>query len=325
MTKYTIETLSKINQRFILNHGNLTQSDVDKVNNYIALIEESRTETTARIGDILQYTNEYGQYNKSAHIDTIENGEANICENASVSISQNDDFYGFYFSTSGGDWHNLKLDNFKYMGKVKKTFWTFGHMGACASGGIYFEALVNVWECNENKKEFSTKTHDDFYIYYHKNGTQMRYKFTALKDATSINAWKTEEELMTWARTHRATFEKGYNCIIAWTYKEIEHHVSPTEYAEIQGIEDIMQCNGKRMCKRIYDDKNYILHTYFVWYWEDETITDFAERSMKQNEIRKQYEVDYNVPVNIYALEELRQGKTKKINIMKYFEQLEED
>ena len=74
--------------------------------------------------------------------------------------------------------------------------------------------------------------------------------------------------------------------------------------------------NGsKRRCKRIYDDKNYILHTYFVWYWEDNT-QEFYTRINNQNKIIDSYEVDYRKnEVNKIALEELRSGKIKPLKI----------
>ena len=74
--------------------------------------------------------------------------------------------------------------------------------------------------------------------------------------------------------------------------------------------------NGsKRRCKRIYDDKNYILHTYFVWYWEDNT-QEFYTRMNNQNKIIDSYEVDYRKnEVNKIALEELRSGKIKPLKI----------
>ena len=37
-----------------------------------------------------------------------------------------------------------------------------------------------------------------------------------------------------------------------------------------------------------------------------------------QNELRKQWEVHYSVPVNIYAHEELRQKKANPLNIWQY-------
>ena len=68
-------------------------------------------------------------------------------------------------------------------------------------------------------------------------------------------------------------------------------------------------------CKRVYDDKNYILHTYFVWYWEDDT-QEFYTRMNNQNKIIDSYEVDYRKnEVNKIALEELRSGIVKPLEV----------
>lgn len=76
-----------------------------------------------------------------------------------------------------------------------------------------------------------------------------------------------------------------------------------------------MMNGSKRRCKRVYDDKNYILHTYFVWYWEDDT-QEFYARMNIQNKIIDSYEVDYcKNEVNKIALEELRSGIVKPLEV----------
>ena len=117
--------------------------------------------------------------------------------------------------------------------------------------------------------------------------------------------------MQAWLRTKRSVVaEKNtwYGTVI-WTYKEIEHHISDIEFDALNAQEDIFLMNGsKRRCKRVYDDENCILHTYFVWYWEDDTL-DFYKRMSLQNKIIDSYKVDYFTnEVNKIALEELRSG-----------------
>ena len=121
----------------------------------------------------------------------------------------------------------------------------------------------------------------------------------------------TEEEFQSWLRTHRAVISKEYTTV-AWTYKEVEHHCSPAEYDALNAPEDIFLMNGsKRRCKRIYDDDNYIMHTYFVWYWEHD-LTKYAE----ENTVIESYTVDYfKNEVNSIALEEVHSGKIKPLKI----------
>ena len=48
--KYTVETLKPLNVLYDHEHW-LTQQDVDMVNNYVELIEQTRSELTPKIGD----------------------------------------------------------------------------------------------------------------------------------------------------------------------------------------------------------------------------------------------------------------------------------
>ena len=312
---YNIETLSKINNRFIGTHYKLYQSDVEIANELITMIENTRSVQTPKPGDIVRYTDEQGSYYQYAHIEDIKENTANICENGNTYIGKSNNNLGFYLSTSGGAWHDIDINKMVYLGTENKPFWTFGHCGACADGGISFYANVNVWEYNINKMNFSTKTHNKYYISYSDKEIGIGYHFT-----TDGKAWRTEKELQAWIRTFRGVIYKNWhNQIIVFTYKEAQKHVSPEEYNNINGIEDVMTYNGKRRCKRVYDDENYIVYTFFVWYWDDPTMGDWRQQAEKQNELRKQWEVDWSVPENIFAIEELRTGKIKAIDIMTLF------
>ena len=84
---YTLETLTEINQRFVGSHFNLMQSDVDMANKHIEVIEKSRSKETPKIGDIVRYTNKYGEYYHSAMIDSIDGNDVVLCERGSSYIS----------------------------------------------------------------------------------------------------------------------------------------------------------------------------------------------------------------------------------------------
>lgn len=137
-------------------------------------------------------------------------------------------------------------------------------------------------------------------------------------NALSSHAWKTKKEMQAWLRTYRAVTDGKHTWggTVIWTYKEIEHHCSDAEYDALEVPEDIFLMNGsKRRCKRVYDDANCVIHTYFVWYWEDDTL-DFYERMSLQNKVIDSYKVDYFTnKVNKIALEELRSGKVKPLQI----------
>ena len=164
MEKYTIETLSEINQRFIGTHCFLRDSDVEMANELVTAIEKSRTENKPQPGDIVVYTNEYGEYFPYAHIETVKENSVYLCEEANTYVSVDNE--KLYCNSSGGQWKHIYIKDLTYTGNQKeKLFWHFGSFGVCADGGIDFYAKVNVWECNLNKDTFSTKTHDKYYAY----------------------------------------------------------------------------------------------------------------------------------------------------------------
>lgn len=313
MKNYTFETLKKENELFDIYYG-INNSDVERVNHLIDMIEKSRSVESIQAYDVVEYTNEYGEYFPKATA-TMKNGkDIELCENAGIHLGIYDN--KLCGSASGGAFSHHKESEFTYKGTTTKTFWTWGSAGARANGGIYFTATVNLWECNDNKEMFSTKTHDKYYLSHRKSDND--YQYFASHNALSSCAWKTEEDMQAWLRTYRAITdgEHTWGGAVIWTYKEIEHHCSNTEYDALEAQEDVFLMNGsKRRCKRIYDDKNYILHTYFVWYWEDDTL-DFYKRMSLQNKIIDSYKADYSKnKVNKIALEELRSGKVKPLEI----------
>ena len=315
MRKYTLETLKKENELFNSYYG-INNADVERVNHLIDMIEKSRSVESIQAYDVVEYTNEYGEYFPKATVTMKSEESIELCENAGVHLSIYDN--ELCGSASGGAFSHHKESEFSYKGTTTKTFWTWGSAGACANGGVYFTATVNLWECNNNKEMFSTKTHDKYYLSRRKAENNRDYQYLASKAGLSSYAWSTEKDMQAWLRTKRAvvTEKNTWGGAIIWTYKEIEHHCSNTEYDALNVTEDIFLMNGsKRRCKRVYDDENYILHTYFVWYWEDNT-QEFYTRMNIQNKIIDSYKVDYFAnEVNKIALEELRSKKVEPLQI----------
>ena len=314
---YTPEILSKINQRFLSAHYELTESDVEKVNTCVELLEKSRTTEKPMRGDIVRYTTENGEYYAHAFIESIQDGQAYIAEHSNVYLQAHEKFEnGFSCQVSaGGAFHYIPVDEMVYIGTEEKRFWHFGHCGGCADGGIDFYATVNVWECDLNEERYSTRTHDKHYISHDPESDKFggNYQFVSDKH----KAWKTEEDFQAWLRTFRGVVEPGgTKLFVVWAYKQVEHHCSPEEYAALKAFEDTFLMNGSvRRCKRIYDDKKYTVHTYYVWYWNDPE-KDFYERAAEQNEIIDSYTLDWRThKENEYARKELNSGKIQTINL----------
>lgn len=79
--KYTLDTLKKINERFIESHR-MKESDVEMANAYVELIERTRSTAEPQSGDLIQYTDEHGDYYRTAHIEKVNgDGTVNVCEN----------------------------------------------------------------------------------------------------------------------------------------------------------------------------------------------------------------------------------------------------
>lgn len=307
MKKYTLETLKKENELFDSYYG-VNNTDVERVNHLIDMIEKTRSTESIQAYDVVEYTNEYGEYFPKATATMKNKEDIELCENAGVHLSIYDN--ELCGSASGGSFSHHKESEFTYKGTAIKTFWTWGSAGVCANGGIYFTATVNLWECNNNKEKYSTKTHNKYYLSYREAKKPHDYQYFI-----DGHAWKTKKEMQAWLRTYRAVTdgEHTWGCAVIWTYKEIEHHCSDVEYDALEVPEDVFLMNGsKRRCKRVYDDANCIIHTYFVWYWEDNSL-DFYERMNKQNKIIDSYKVTNEV--NKIALEELRSGKVKPLQI----------
>ena len=325
--KYTLSSLKEINNRFCSAHY-MIETDVAKANNYVKLIEYSRSTKIPKVGDIIEYTNEYGDYFMNAHIEQVyENEEVNVCEQPHVPfIWENENQNGICCSTSGGAWLNISQDKLVYIGRREKTFCDWGSCGACADGAIEFKAEVSVWRYTSTDNKFVSKTTKKPYTT--KDFARMKINYCADKNGNpkddsfyvyfgEYHAWKNDLELQAWLRTFRAeVFDWGNNGMYVWYWREEKHSVSPEEFEAIDLPEDTLMNNARILrCKRKYDEEKHIVHTYWVWYW-DEPNKDWRTSAMEQNKIRDElYTLDWHTPVNLYAINEIKSGRVKPIDI----------
>lgn len=147
---YTLESLKVLNPKF-QPHGIVTEindDDVNIVNTVIKNMERDRYIIgKAMAGDSVRFTNENGTYYHYAMIDNIDSNKVTICESPSARVLCNGNVILF-----GERFKSVSPDKLVYIGKTERTFWTFGHCGACAHGNIYFKAFVNEFECHFNNK-----------------------------------------------------------------------------------------------------------------------------------------------------------------------------
>lgn len=267
---YTIESLKEINQLYDYSHG-ITLSDVDMANNYVEVIQLSRTDDRPQVGDIVEFTTRHGDYYRSAHIEAFDRyheGLWDICEQPYTPfIWLTDDKNNIKCNTSGGAWSSMPND-VKLIGKRLKTFCDWGSCGACANGAVHFQAEVNVWEYKEHNPLYGDYTTKDWcrsYISYRadefgkpKDGSNYTYLGDGL-------AFATREDYNVWAATYRANIFKGNNenQEVLFHYREKLHVVSKEEYlALILPVDTRMNNMHTVIVKFEYDDDNHIVNTY---------------------------------------------------------------
>lgn len=123
MKKYTLETLKKENELFDSYYG-LEESDVKKVNHIIEMIEETRSVKAIQKYDVVEYTNEYGEYFPKATATMKREENIELCENAGVHLSICDN--KLCGSASGGAFSHHKENEFTYKGTSSNTFLDLG-------------------------------------------------------------------------------------------------------------------------------------------------------------------------------------------------------
>lgn len=325
--KYTLDTLKKINERFIESHR-MKESDVEMANAYVELIERTRSTTEPQSGDLIQYTDEHGNYYSAAHIEKVNgDGTVNVCEKPYIPfINANVNNDGIRCCTSGGPWCDLPVNKLVYVGKGEKHFQDWGNCGGCANGAIVFNANVSVWEyvdernkfISENGFKFTTKDFDKYYVTFNPDKEKTNYVYF-----TDGNAWESKMDYQAWLRTYRAEVFKGYrqNQFVVWTWRNMAHLVSPDEYDNLDLPEDTFLMNGDLLkCKRTYNEDTHTIDTYFVWYW-NEPGKDFLEVAAEQNRIREErYTLPGKKPEYQIARRELESGEVKYVEAKSYLD-----
>lgn len=154
--KVEYQYLRIINSRFIMEHGELGESDFEKIFAAQKLMATLRLGAQAHQhvfpGDTLQ-----GAYYGGEHPFTngvilsrptwAEEGDTKIhfCANPYVPyICSNGSL-----DTSGGPFFSAEKEHFTFLGEEERLFWCFGHDGACGNGGIYFPCRSNRWQLGE--------------------------------------------------------------------------------------------------------------------------------------------------------------------------------
>ncbi|MCL1855091.1 MAG: DUF4121 family protein [Clostridia bacterium] len=261
---YTLESLKPLNAAYDSEHR-LEQSDVEMANHRIQLIENSRGEKPC-IGDIIEYTDEYGIYSHSAHIQSWDNEtrQLSICTIPTVPfVFLNEGNKEVRFSTDGGPWASVDTAALTYVGKREKLFKEFGHCGAAPNGSVCFKAQVNVWEYiapNQKHPGYSTKDWAKEYINYAENPADGSGYHYCGKNIV----FKTAAELQRWRDTYKAVEFAGHspNQTVFFFYREASMLVSREEWDALDLPLDTRQQNGIIHVKVDYDDDTHLIAAY---------------------------------------------------------------
>lgn len=213
MAKITIDELRENNRGYAYGANMLKECDLEIVNNLIEKIESTRTNTPQPLDKII-YTDKYGGHYPNAMLegDTYYDGLPCIVQHASAHVYIRKDGE-LCFSTSGGSYDGKKeIANFGYIGKAKRTFWTWSSAGAGASHGIYFQAEVSAFTYNERAEELKHLTGEyltPIYVCEHENKPdEYGYRYTAFGAG---RAWRSKKELDSYLAAHKAIEEKTPN------------------------------------------------------------------------------------------------------------------
>lgn len=254
------ENFYKINGLYHIEHG-ITKNDIKMVENYIDYIEKTRSDKTPKVGDIVKYTTEYGDYYGRALISANSGAnEIEICEQPYVPFICNTNNDDMSLSVSGGAFTHTNKSNLKYLGKEKRQFCDWGSCGACGNGAVKFEAEVSVWEYKKPNKygEYSTKDYNKMYI---KKKEKPINGYIIFGDGI---AFETEKDYQAFLKTYRAKeFDNGYNTVIFY-YKEENYLISEEEWQELEGYQiDTRKCNASIITVKVkYDEENKRIKVY---------------------------------------------------------------
>ena len=262
---YTIETLKPLNTVFDENHR-LDQSDADMANAFVKLIESTRGEKPCP-GDIIEYTNEYGNYCENTHIRAFDDKTGHlsvrICPYVPIVYQEDDGKIGWRH-TGGGPCDSVDAASLTYIGKREKLFAVFsGHCILPAHSAVYFNAQVNIWEYiapDQKHPGYSTKDWVKQYISYRENpveGCEYRYYGQNI-------AFRTAAEYQLWKDTYKAVeFPGGSpNQTILFLYRESDRLISREEWDALDFPLDTRMVNGIIPVKVDYDDDAHMITVY---------------------------------------------------------------
>lgn len=260
---YSLEQL--INENLLVDAYYIGQRDVDHVNKLINLIKSTRSIERPIIGDILQYTNNYGDYFPSAFF----NNETDKCGGVCLSggypfVFENESTTtGISFSTSGGPWVNPPIERFKYIGRREMRFRFFRTVMEPTNGSLDFRATVNVWKfCEPNQRygSYTTEAWSKSHFFVKEFSPDGNPK--KIYQGSAECPW---DEYTAWLEAFCAkeyTQDAGQNRVV-FHYREVDHLLSYEMWDDLPLEYDTRRINGSVMLVKVKIDHHaHTVHTF---------------------------------------------------------------
>lgn len=267
---YTLESLLVHNESYNREHR-LTKNDVDMANEYVRLIEITRSKFIPKAGDMVHYTTRYGDFYPHSHIDCAEDRGYSICEQPYVPFIRADKKRkGIVCSTSGGAWALIPKDKLTYIGKENKCFCDWGHCGACGNGAVRFEARVSLWEYTQADPIFGPFTTKDWRkMYISKLITpEARNNHGGYMYLGDGIAFQTEQEFMEFVALYHGTLiqtnaTESCNSYVLWCYRHQDKVLSAEEWDKIACPSNSRYFFGReKLVKTVVDDAKHLVTAY---------------------------------------------------------------
>lgn len=149
--------LRERNIAFIARYGDITQKDLDMMDEYQKAMQKLREEVKENpvplVGDTVEGTDYSGEHPFTAGVIDAAPGwskEFSFCAEPYVPfVSFESNKTAVSLSVSGGSFLQVDAKDLEYVGEDVRYFCNWGHCGPCAGGALQFPVKVNKWRVKE--------------------------------------------------------------------------------------------------------------------------------------------------------------------------------
>lgn len=241
----------------------IQDSQVDWINKIVTTIETTRSQAIPQAGDILEYTDELGDWYPSGKIVRVEEGTATVCLVGGSYVFA----FPLCYHTSGGPWIDVSTAAFRFKEKRKRSY-QLPPTAVPHQRGLTFEAAVSVWAFDEPNPMYGSYTTRDWNKNIFSHCTETREKERAggeYIDFLRCLVFATVADYTAWKSTYKGVefTEPNENSSVVFSYREKLHVLSKEEYLKLDLPVDTRWNNGHIVIvKFAYDDEAHTVDTY---------------------------------------------------------------